>query len=67
MSNSLRSAKVHTILSAIKTGGIFLIAIKDIDPKKMPPAYISINPYRKTKTKIFLCYIYAKNDFGPFP
>lgn len=65
MPNSLPSAKVNTIFSAIKTGGDFFIAIRGIDPKKMPSRFIIINSYRITKSKIFFCYVYAKNNFGP--
>jgi len=67
MPDSLRSAKVHTILSAIKTSGDFFIAIRGIDPKKKPRGFITINTYRTTKTKILFCCFNAKNDFGPFP
>lgn len=57
MPNSLPSANVHTILSAIKTGGDFFIAIRSINPKKMPSIFIIINHYRITKTKMFFCYV----------
>jgi len=57
MPNSLRSAKVHTILSAIKTGGDFFIAIRSINLTKMLSRYITINHYRITKTKMFFCYV----------